>query len=454
MTVKVRFAPSPTGRLHVGNVRVALVNWLYARAQGGRFVLRLDDTDTERSTGEFAAGIKTDLTWLGLTWDEFLRQSDRFERYDAAAARLRAAGRLYPCYETGEELELKRKLQLARRKPPVYDRAALKLTPDDRAKLEAEGRKPHWRFKLDETKRVGWHDLVHGDPSVDMHSLSDPVLIRADGSYLYTLPSVVDDIDLGISHVMRGEDHVTNTAVQIQIFEALGAKVPVFAHFSLLTGAEGEGLSKRTGALSVAEMRDEGIEPLAILSLLARLGTADPVEPRMSLDEIAKGFDVSRFGRAAARFDPEELRNLNAKLLHALPFDAVRDALAALGLDAADAAFWAAVRPNLGILKDACVWWRVVRGPLTPVIVDPDVTRAAADLLPPEPWDADIWSRWTAAVKAATGRKGKALFLPLRLALTGLDHGPDLHALLPLIGYARAKARLDGQNEIQGGVTK
>ncbi|MDA5193632.1 glutamate--tRNA ligase [Govanella unica] len=442
MTVRVRFAPSPTGRLHVGNVRTALVNWLYARAHGGVFVLRLDDTDSERSTQAFADGIETDLTWLGLGWDDFMRQSDRFDRYDAAAAALRASGRLYPCYETAEELDLKRKLQLAQRKPPVYDRAALKLTDADRAAYEAKGLKPHWRFKLDEGSRVTWRDLVHGEPSVDMQSLSDPVLIRADGTYLYTLPSVLDDIDLSITHVMRGEDHVTNTAVQIQIFEALGAKVPAFAHFSLLTGAEGEGLSKRTGALSVAEMREDGIEAMAILSLLARLGTADPVEPRVSHADLIAGFDVSRFGRSAAKFDPEELRNLNAKLLHVLPFESVAGELRALGLEAADEAFWAVVRPNLKTIKDARVWWQVVEGPLTPVVSDADFMRTAADLLPPEPWDSETWKQWTTAVKDKTGAKGKALFLPLRLALTGLEHGPELNVLLPLIGRKRALERL------------
>ncbi len=444
MTVKVRFAPSPTGRLHVGNVRTALVNWLFARAHGGQFVLRLDDTDTERSTAEFAQGIETDLTWLGLNWDEFMRQSDRFPRYEDAAAQLKAAGRLYACYETPEELELKRKLQLAQRKPPVYDRAALKLSDADKAKLDAEGRKPHWRFKLDETARVSWHDLVHGDPAVDMQSLSDPVLVRADGTFLYTLPSVVDDIDLAITHVMRGEDHVTNTAVQIQIFEALGASAPGFAHFSLLTGAQGEGLSKRLGALSIGEMRDDGIEPYAILSLLARLGTSDPVEPRVNHDDLVAGFGIDRFGRAAAKFDPDELKNLNAKILHMTPFADVAARLQDLGLTGVTEGFWDAVRPNLNSLAEAKEWWRVVNGPLSTTIDDADFAAAAASVLPPAPWSGETWGAWTAAVKEKTGAKGKALFLPLRRALTGQDHGPDLNTLLPLIGPDRARARLSG----------
>lgn len=445
MTVKVRFAPSPTGRLHVGNIRVALINWLFARKHDGTFVLRLDDTDEERSTAEFAAGIEADLRWLGLHWDEFARQSDRYDRYAAAAERLKASGRLYPCYETPEELEVKRKIQLSRRLPPVYDRAALALTDADRARLEAEGRKPHWRFRLDDAVRVEWDDLVRGHTGVEMASLSDPVLIRADGTYLYTLPSVVDDIELGITHVLRGEDHVTNTAAQIQIFEALGGKVPVFAHFSLLVGASGEGLSKRTGALGVAELRGQGIEPMAILSLLARLGTADPVEPQTTLDALVEGFAIDRFGRAAAKFDPEELRTLNARILHQLPFEAVADRLRALGLEEAGADFWHAVRPNIGRLAEAADWWRVVRGPVTPVVSDPSFLAGAAALLPPAPWDQGTWRAWTTAVKDATGARGKALFMPLRLALTGLDHGPDLGELLPLIGPERARARLMGE---------
>ncbi len=445
MTVKVRFAPSPTGRLHVGNIRVALINWLFARKHDGAFVLRLDDTDEERSTAEFAAGIEADLRWLGLHWDEFARQSDRYDRYAAAAERLKASGRLYPCYETPEELEVKRKIQLSRRLPPVYDRAALALTDADRARLEAEGRKPHWRFRLDDAVRVEWDDLVRGHTGVEMASLSDPVLIRADGTYLYTLPSVVDDIELGITHVLRGEDHVTNTAAQIQIFEALGGKVPVFAHFSLLVGASGEGLSKRTGALGVAELRGQGIEPMAILSLLARLGTADPVEPQTTLDALVEGFAIDRFGRAAAKFDPDELRTLNARILHQLPFEAVADRLRALGLEEAGADFWHAVRPNIGRLAKAADWWRVVRGPVTPVVSDPSFLAGAAALLPPAPWDQGTWRAWTTAVKDATGARGKALFMPLRLALTGLDHGPDLGELLPLIGPERARARLMGE---------
>ncbi len=443
--VKVRFAPSPTGFLHVGNIRTALVNWLYARKAGGIFMLRLDDTDTERSTEEYAAGIRRDLEWLGLNWDETLRQSDRIDAYDKAAARLKADGRLYACYETAEELELKRRLQLARHKPPVYDREALNLSAGKIAEYQAEGRQPHWRFKLDETVRVEWHDLVRGPASVDMSSLSDPVLIRADGSYLYTLPSVVDDMDTEISHIMRGEDHVTNSAVQIQIFEALGATSPEMAHFSLLTGAEGEGLSKRLGTQSIQDFREQdGLEPMAINSLLARLGTSDPVEPQQTLDALVAGFDITHFGRAAAKFDPAELHNLNARILHDLPFDNVKARLDAM-VPGIDADFWQTIRANLNVLSDIQDWARIVNGPLEPVIDDADFLATAASLLPPEPWDHDTWKAWTSAVKEATGARGKALFMPLRQALTGLDHGPEMSHMLPLIGRDRVGARLAGK---------
>jgi glutamyl-tRNA synthetase len=439
---RVRFAPSPTGFLHVGNARAALVNWLFARRHGGHFLLRIDDTDTDRSTDEFARAIEADLRWLGLDWDAFARQSDRLDRYALALDRLRAAGRLYPCYETAEELEAKRRRQLARRLPPVYDRAALALTDDDRARLEAEGRRPHWRFRLD-GRRVEWRDLVKGPKQVDTASLSDPVLVRADGRVLYTLSSVVDDIELGITHVIRGEDHVTNSGVQVELFEALGGQVPDFGHLSLLVGAGGEELSKRVGALSLGEMRADGIEPMALASLLARLGSADPVEAHARLDELVAGFDLGRFGQAPAHFDPAELRKLNAKVLHATPFDAVASRLAALGVPA-DEAFWEAVRPNLARLEEAADWWAIAHGHLPPAEPDP-VARAAADLLPPPPWGPDTWPLWTKQVSESTGAKGKALFLPLRRALTGRDHGPEMKAFLPLIDPARARARLLGE---------
>jgi glutamyl-tRNA synthetase len=444
MTPTVRFAPSPTGRLHAGNIRTALFNFLFARKTGGRFILRLDDTDTERSTEEFADGIREDLAWLGLVWADEARQSDRFARYAAAVERLKASGRLYPAYETPEELELKRKRQLARGRPPVYDRAALKLTVEERAKLEADGLRPHWRFKL-EQRDVVWDDLVRGRQHVDAASLSDPVLVRADGTYLYTLPSVVDDIDLDITHVIRGEDHVANTAPQIQLFEALGAAPPAFGHHNLLVSPDGAALSKRDRSLSIEALREEGIEALAVASYSAIIGTSDATAPHASLDELVPGFDFAKLSRAPARFDPHELRLLNAKLLHMLPFAAVEGRLAEMGV-AGGAPLWEAVRGNIAVLADAKLWWHVVQGPLEPAIDDRTLCSTAASLLPPEPWDETTWSAWSSAVKQATGAKGKALFSPLRLALTGREHGPELKHLLPLIGRARSLARLEGKS--------
>lgn len=443
MTVTVRFAPSPTGLLHVGNARVALINWLFAKRHGGYFLLRIDDTDTERSRDEYVDAIREDLRWLGLQWDRRVHQSQRLARYAEAADRLRADGRLYACYETPDELEFKRKRQLGRGQPPVYDRAALRLSDAERRKLEAEGRRPHWRFRL-EHEDVRWEDAVRGSCHYHGSHLSDPVLIRADGTPLYTLPSVVDDIDLRVSHVIRGEDHVTNTAAQLQLFQALGAESPVFAHLPLLTDAAGQGLSKRLGSLSLRDLRAQGIEALAIDSLLAKLGTSDPIEVRLSLDELIDEFDLDKLGRATPRFDPAELDHLNARLLHALPFEEAAPRLAALGIEGAAPAFWEAVRGNLARLDEAAEWWRVCATPLAPVIEDADFLAQASALLPPEPWNDTTWARWTVAVKDATGRKGKALFHPLRLALTAREHGPELKLLLPLIGRERAAARLTG----------
>ncbi|MGD8326963.1 MAG: glutamate--tRNA ligase [Sphingomonadales bacterium] len=437
----VRFAPSPTGKLHVGNIRTALLNWLFARKHGGTFILRLDDTDIERSKEEYVEAIRADLAWLGMDVDDEFRQSERFDKYNAAAEKLKAMGRLYPCYESAEELEVKRKLQLARHQPPVYDRAALNLSDEDRAKLEAEGRKPHWRFKLDETVRVEWNDLIRGETSIDMSSLSDPILIREDGSYLYMLPSVVDDIDRNITHVVRGEDHVVNTAVQIQMIEALDGERANYAHAALLSGKEGQGLSKRLGSTGVEHFKADGIEAITLLAKLARLGTSDPVEPFTSLEPLIEGFDFSRFGRATAKFDEDELRALNAKILHQTGFEAVKGRLPA-GMDEAA---WVAVRANIERLSDVDGWWKVIQGPITPVVEDEVYLAKAAELLPEGAWDETSWKSWTSAVKEATGAKGKSLFLPLRLALTGEGHGPEMAVLLPLIGRERVLKRLAGE---------
>ena len=445
MSPLVRFAPSPTGFLHIGNARPALLNALFALANGGRFLLRLDDTDRERSTDAFAEAIETDLAWLGIVPDLRARQSDRTAVYDAAAERLKALGRLYPCYETPEELERRRKRQLGRGLPPIYDRAALALTAAERAALEAEGRIPHWRFKL-EPRIVAWDDLVRGTAHVDCASLSDPVLVRADGSYLYTLPSVVDDADLGVTHVIRGEDHVTNTGVQVQIFEALGAALPVFGHHNLLTTADGEGLSKRLGHLSLRSLREAGYEPAAVRSLAVLTGSAEAVRAVATMDELAGLVDLAHISRAPAKFDPHELDGLNARILHEMAFAEAAERLDALGIPAAIAEpLWLAVRANLHRIAEVRDWWQVVAGPVAPVIADAAVTDAALATLPPEPYVPETWKAWTTAIRERTGAKGKALFMPLRLALTGLEHGPDLATLLPLIGRDRTARRLAGE---------
>jgi glutamyl-tRNA synthetase len=440
MTVTTRFAPSPTGRLHVGNIRTALHNWLFARQRGGRFLLRLDDTDTERSTEAFARSIRDDLDWLGLTPDDVSRQSNHSLRYEARFEELRDKGRIYPAYESAQELELKRKILAGRGLPPVYDRAALALSDSDRAALEAEGRRPHWRFRLDHDAPIEWTDLIRGPVRFDPKLLSDPVIRREDGSWLYMLPSVIDDVDMGVTHVVRGEDHVTNTGLQLQMFAALGATPPAFAHEALLTGSEGK-LSKRLGSLGVDTFREDGIEPVAVLALLARIGTSLPVEPVLSPEPLIAQFDFGRFGRAPARFDPEELAGVNRRIVHMLDFGAVAERLPA----DMDETAWLAIRPNVDRVAQAAEWWKVVEGPIpTPELSDEDraylaeAARVAASM----EWSADPWHGLTATLKELTGRKGKALFLPLRLALTGLDHGPDMAALLPLIGRNRALERL------------
>ncbi len=441
----VRFAPSPTGKLHVGNVRTALINWLFARGQNGKFILRIDDTDLERSTKAFEDGLREDLAWLGLTWDDTFSQSARFAKYDTAADTLRGMGLLYPCYETADELERKRKIAQARGRPPVYDRAALSLTKGEREALEASGVKPHWRFKLS-GERVEWNDLVRGPQSIDTSSLSDPILIREDGSYLYTLPSVVDDVEAKITHVVRGEDHVTNSGAQIEIFMALGAKAPDMAHMPLLIGADGSALSKRLGSLSIGQLREEGFEPMAISSLLAKIGTSDNIAPRGNLAELVAEFAFSKIGRAPARFDESELLSLNAAILHALAFEDVQDRLIRIDPKAGSEAFWLAVRENCTRLSDVSEWVDLVFGTIAPTIApeDAEFIAGAAAHLPAGELTTDTWSAWTGALKAATGRKGRTLFMPLRAALTGREHGPEMANLLPLIGRTRVLERLEG----------
>jgi len=454
MTISVRFAPSPTGRLHIGNIRTAVLNWLFAHRNGGSFMLRLDDTDRARSTAAFAEAIREDLTWLGLVWHRDARQSDRLARYDEVAETLKRAGRLYPCFESEDELDRRRARQRARGLPPIYDRAALKLAPTEVQQRIASGEKPHWRLFLRNTDPsfglapqptlVSWPDVVRGEQTIDIGSLSDPVLIRADGTPLYTFTSVIDDIDFAITHIIRGEDHVTNAAVQIQLFEALGAEAPKFAHHSLLVGADAQALSKRLGDLSIESLRAEGLEPLAIDCHAALLGTSEAVAPYPTLDALAEHVDLTKLSRAPGRFDIEELRGLNARLLHMLPFETVAPRLAAMGLQVSSE-LWEAVRGNVATLGDVRTWLEVVNGPLIPHIEDAAFCTAAAGLLPPEPWNDETWGAWTAAVRGSTGLKGRQLFHPLRLALTAREAGPELRALLPLIGRARVEARLNGR---------
>jgi glutamyl-tRNA synthetase len=437
MSTIVRFAPSPTGRIHIGNARTAILNWLMSRKENGQFILRYDDTDTARSTQEYADGIATDIAWMGIVPDRVEWQSKRFPRYDAVVADMKAKGQLYPCYETADELERRRKRQEARGGLRTYDRAALKLTAEERTALEAEGRKPHWRFKLD-ARVIEWNDLIRGPQHTDLASQSDPVLVREDGTYLYTLPSVIDDIDFGITHVVRGEDHVTNAGVQVAITLALGGTPPIYAHHSLLVGADGKGLSKRIGSLSIASMREQGLEPMAVVSHAALLGTSDNIHPCADIQELVDGFDLTKISRAPGRFDEKDLNTLNAKLLHMLPWDAVKHRLP----DQSEA-FWLAVRGNIEKFADTGMWADVISRTAKHPVADDDVgfVAKALELLPLEPWDGTTWKTWTEAVKIATDRKGKALFMPLRVALTGLDHGPELAALLPLIGRQRVLER-------------
>lgn len=457
MSVTVRFAPSPTGHIHIGNARTALFNWLFARQAGGMFILRFDDTDTARSKPEFAVQIERDLRWLGIRPDRIEHQSRRMDAYDAAAATLRDKGLLYACYETPEELDRRRRIRLSRKLPPVYGREALRLTDAEKAALEAQGRAPHWRFLLPnfrhdplspERTDVRWDDAVRGAQSVDLASMSDPVLIRGDGTYLYTLPSVVDDIEMGVSHVVRGDDHVTNTGAQIALFRALGAVPPAFGHHNLLTTASGEGLSKRTGALSIASLAEAGYEPMAVASLAVLTGSSTAIAAKADMDALSEAFDIAATTKSAARFDPSDLDGLNRTLVHALAFDAVRARLADAGFDANDPRaepFWRVIRANVKTVPEAADWWSIMtEGPAGEATLEGDdlaYARAAFDLLPRGDVEAGTWKAWTDAARARSGRKGRALFMPLRIALTGRAWGPELSDLLPLLGRAEILRR-------------
>ena len=444
--VITRFAPSPTGFLHIGNFRAALMNYLLAKKSSGIFILRIDDTDRERSKQKYVDAIKIDLEWLGLEWDRIEYQSARLDLYNSASEKLRSIDLLYECFETPSELDLKRKKQLNMGKPPVYDRAALALSDQEKSNLRSDRGDGHWRFKL-EQNRIEWNDGILKDLSIDAASVSDPVLIRADGQYLYTLASVVDDIDMEITHVVRGSDHVTNTATQIQMIKALGGDIPNFSHHSLLTGPGGEALSKRLGTLALKDLRDAGIQPAALFSLMARLGSSQPVELRLTLDEIAKDFDLSIFGSAPTKFDEKDLYPLTHRYLQTLNLSDIQQNLTSLGVPAHLAQpFWDVTRENIDTLNDLSVWWDIFSKGAEPVInqADHKFVEKALSVLPPEPFDESTWSKWTEEVKQLTGRKGKQLFMPLRLALTGKERGPDMSKVLPLLQNIKAKQILDG----------
>ncbi|NVN04522.1 glutamate--tRNA ligase [Asaia spathodeae] len=438
--MKLRFAPSPTGYLHVGNARLAIANALYARNHGGKFLLRIDDTDVERSKAEYEQGIKTDLEWLGLGWDEIAHQSQRLDRYALAIEALKASGRLYPCFESELELAAKREARLKARKPPIYDRAMLRLTPEQRERAEANGKTPYWRFRLSDGHK-SWRDLVMGDLSVKLTAISDPVLVRADGTVLYTLASVVDDMELGVTHIIRGEDHITNTGVQLDIIEALGGRPNrfTFAHLPLLLDEGGGKLSKRFDALSLRALRHDGMEPQSVVSYLSKIGSSEDPVP-MTLEQSIASYDLSHVSKSAARFDMQHLLGLNRRLLHSLSFEDVKARLP----QGADEAFWNAIRGNVDLTGEIAFWWDVVQGEIAPPALSDEAAflAQAEQTLPEAPLDSESWKLWTNALKEVSGRKGKALFHPLRLALTGEDAGPELHALLPLMGRERVIRRL------------
>jgi len=446
--IKLRFAPSPTGYLHLGNTRTALVNWLFARLYKGHFILRLDDTDVGRSQQKYADQIQEDLLWLGLNYDEMVQQSDRLKLYETAADLLKSKGRLYACYETPEELDLQRKIQISSGKPPLYNRAALSLTPAQVEKYKEEGRKPHWRFKMD-SGEIRWHDLVRGDVIFQGDLLNDPIVIREDGSAVFTLATSVDDLDMNITHILRGEDHVTNTAVQIQIMEALSDKPHTiqFGHLALISGSKGEGLSKREGSLSLVELRKEGLESLAINSLLAKLGTSDPITPHISLEGILADFDIRKFGRASPRLDPEDLWQLNARILQMFSFEQIKPRLGRMGIEGATPAFWALIQKNITKFQDVKDWDSICYGSKEFPVENKSLLEVAEHFLPPEPWDESTFAVWIGEVKAETGLKGKELFMPIRQALTGKEHGPELKDLILLMGRSKVLTRLQMAKE-------
>ena len=441
--VKVRFAPSPTGFLHIGNFRTALVNFLFARKEKGHFMLRIDDTDHERSSLEFEKAIIEDLSWMNFKWDSLEKQSNRLKRYDEALETLLDKKRAYACYETAEELSLKRKAQLSSGKPPVYDRSSLRLSDSDVADLKAKGNKPHYRFLLDHSEVI-WNDLIKGGSKYHMSSLSDPVILREDGRVIYTLASVVDDIDFDITHILRGEDHMTNSAAQIQLFEALGSAAPNLGHLSLLTDISGAGLSKRLGSLSLKDLRNEGIHPMAISSLLSKVGTSDPVEIKKEIETIILYFDINKFGKSKSKFDKNELSILNSKIYQLIDFEEINEDLKKMNISITKE-FWNLIRGNIALLKNVKDWWDICFGIIDSIIENQDFLDSALEALPKDQFNEKTWSTWTQKLSQKTGKKGKELYMPLRLCLTGQNKGPEMADLILMMGRDKVIKRLSNQ---------
>jgi len=452
MNTIVRFAPSPTGNIHVGNARLALLNWLFAKSNDGKFILRFDDTDTQRSKERFVEGIKRDLSWLGIQWDSELRQSAEMDSYEIVSEKLKSSGLIYPCYETSEELEFKRKRLRAQRKPPIYDRSALLLSESDHKEFEKKGLRPHWRFKL-RNKDISWFDLVRGETIYNTANISDPVVIREDGSYLYLLPSVVDDLNCGITHIIRGEDHITNSAVQVEMMQSImPQRTLTFAHIPLVTGLEGELLSKRTGSLSLEDLRKENIEPLVLMNFLSKMGSSDSIIPEININSIIDQFDLNKISRASPKFNFSELIGLNSKTLQKFSFSQVSSRLIELGADKIlvnkkGEAFWHAIRGNIDKFEEAIKWWKICFNKMKTPGLESSLNRFAEDCLPEEPWSEQTWSFWTSKISELTNLKGRSLFLPLRIALTGLEKGPELKVLLPLIGRQEVHRRINAKKE-------
>ena len=441
MTTVSRFAPSPTGLLHLGNIRTALINWLYARTNNGKFILRIDDTDLERSKDEYISQIKYDLDWLGIDFDETFNQSSRFDRYREQFEKLKADGRIYPCYETPEELERKRKLLIAAGGKQVYDRSAMELTDQQKKDYEAEGRKPHWRFLL-KTERMKWDDLLKGEIDIDLTSLSDPVLFREDGVPLYTFSSAVDDIDYGITNVIRGDDHTSNTAVQVEIINALDQNKITFAHHALLKASSGDKLSKRDNVISISSFREANMEPISILSLLATIGTSNSIELKDNIDQIKSEFKLSTISTSPGRIEIDVLNALNKKQVQKYNFSEIEERLKKID-EKIDQKFWETIRGNLNVVEDIKQWTDIVFNSETIKPSDKDYIKIAMELIPDDPWNDETWGLWTSAIKEKTGRKGKDLFLPLREAFTGLNHGPEMKLLIQLLGREKIIERVE-----------